>query len=129
MTYQLLFESDADPSEIDNRLESSVQFRTFKNGEIQVQKAEGSITPYNPIDSEKLSVSRAELNDNDVIICKFPSDFTYDEMQMIKMSLDAEFEGHKVLMIMNDLEIMSQSPNEAIDLLEKMIAHIRITAK
>ena len=113
---------------IDNRLESETKFRyKDENGITSSKIVSGYLEPYTPIHPEDYNISKSEVNDNDVIICKFnPESLQPADMQYVHKMMQAEFPNNKVLMIANDLDLLSQNPNEAIALLEKMIAHIRI---
>lgn len=63
---------------------------------------------------------------NSVVIFKFPSDFSYSEMEQVKTYLQAQFSTCTVVGVVNDMELLIQSPEDAIKLLEQMIAHIKI---
>lgn len=75
-----------------------------------------------------IDVNVEEVNPGDVLIVKFPAEMEYEDVVGLRDSLKEEFEGHEVVCICNDLQVMARTPKEAIELLEKMIAHIKIVA-
>ena len=113
---------------IDNRLESETHFRYFdKEGKLVSKSLSGYLEPYNPVDLEDLQISKLEVSDNDVVICKFDADrIESTDIVMLKNTLRAEFPNNKVLLLSDDIDLLSQNPKQAIEMLEKMIAHIRI---
>lgn len=113
---------------VDNRLESKTHFRYFdKAGKLTNSIVSGYLEPFNPINPEDLQVSKLDISDNDVIICKFdPNTIDSAELSFLKQVFDSEFPNNKVLLLANDIDLLSQNPKEAIELLERMIAHIRI---
>ncbi len=117
-----------DNLKIDNRLESETKFRyQDENGVTASKIVSGYIEPYDPIVNGQCSVTKLEVKDNDVIICKFdPNQVTDLSIGHIHKVLREEFHGHKVLLMANDLDLMSDNPDEAINMLERMIAHIKI---
>lgn len=76
---------------------------------------------------ERVEVDRSVVKDNSVIIFKFPSDFSYEEMEQVKTYLQAQFSTCTVIGIVNDMEVLVESPEDAIKLLERMIAHIKVS--
>lgn len=112
---------------VDNRLESEIKFRCKdENGVTSSKIVSGYLEPYRLVQPDDLSVTKSELGDNDVIICKFSTNISPVEVEIAHKQLQHEFEGHKVLMLCDDLDLMIQNPDEAISMLEKMIAHIKI---
>ena len=75
----------------------------------------------------KNTVSKLEVNEHDVLILKFDPDITQEELNGLMNIMHGEFPDNKVLAMTNIMEIMCESPGDAINLLEGMIAHIRVT--
>ena len=112
---------------IDNRLKSETKFRyRDENGVTTSKIVEGYIEPYIPVKPEYFNVSHLDVGKNDVVICKFNPEITAEDLQLANSVLHSEFPDNKVLMIANNLDLLSQDPDSAIKMLEAMIAHIRI---
>lgn len=64
--------------------------------------------------------------DGDVIILKFDPDIYPEELEGMMSALRSEFPDNKVIAITNSMEVLCEQRDEAIDLLQNMIAHISI---
>ena len=73
-----------------------------------------------------IEVIAEKIEKDDVLIAKFPADLHADEIMQLHDMLALEFPDNKVLCMVNDIEVMKQSREDAISLLERMLAHIRI---
>ena len=73
-----------------------------------------------------IEVVAEKVEKDDVLIAKFPAGLHADEIMQLHDMLALEFPENKVLCMVNDIEVMKQSRQDAIELLERMLAHIRI---
>lgn len=100
---------------------------TFEHGERHVSCFPNNIYPYIPIHLEDFSISKSDINVDSVVIAKFNSDtMKAYELSVLKSELHNLFPANKVLFIANDIDFLVQERDEAIEMLNKMIAHIQI---
>ena len=74
----------------------------------------------------KTIVSALEVHDKDVVIFKFDPDMDAETLQACSDTLNEVFTDNQVVGITSDIDVLIQSPKEAIDMLEKMIAKIKL---
>lgn len=65
---------------------------------------------------------------DDVILLRYHSDIDPENVQISVDALKDEFPDNKVLAITDDMDLLVANPEQAIDLLERMIGHIKVTA-
>ena len=75
---------------------------------------------------DNATLSTLEVKEGDVVLFKFDPDIDATTLQYCHNTLTAFFENNQVLGITSDIDVLIQSPNEAIDMLEKMIAKIKL---
>lgn len=130
MKYYVSFEVD-DSVIVDPRLAAITYTQVNQDGSRVTKEAVSDrIDIVQPITQDMLDVVTQDIKDEDIILFRFPleSGVAYgDEIEAIRQVLAAEFPGHKVLGLCNDVDLYSASPDDAIELLNKMIAHIKIT--
>ena len=100
---------------------------TFEHGERHVSCFPGNIYPYIPLHLEDFNISKSDINVSSVVIAKFnPETMNAYELSILKSELHNIFPANKVLFIANDIEFLVQERDAAIEMLNKMIAHIQI---
>ena len=127
MKNHIVFESN-DNEIIDNRLESTTTYLSLdtETKEFTQKEVKGYVEPYT-IDKITTSDMKAfTVNKDDVILFKYSDDMTGDEIVQVRDALQAEFPDNKVLGLTDNVELLVQSGQEAVDMLNKMIAHIKI---
>jgi len=71
-------------------------------------------------------ISTMTVKENDVIVFKFASDFKAEEANNVLETLQEAFPNNQILGMVDDVELLVNSPAEAIDMFEKMIAKIKL---
>lgn len=100
---------------------------TFEHGERHVSCLPGNIYPYIPLNLEDFNISKSDINVNSVVVAKFnPDTMNAYELSVLKSELNNMFPANKVLLIANDIDFLVQERDAAIEMLNKMIAHIQI---
>ena len=59
---------------------------------------------------------------------KYPDDTLPEDARLMSDILKAEFPNNKVLGITKNVDLLVENVDEAVAMLEKMIAHIKVTA-
>lgn len=82
--------------------------------------------PYADITPESFGIDIADIAKDDIIIFKYPSDISVEDVQFVKVFLQAEFPNNKVIGITSDVDFLIENADEAVAMLQKMIAHIQL---
>ena len=129
MRYYVVFDVPDDEI-VDPRLAAVNYTQVLESGgRVSKCAASTDVRVIEPLTSDVIDVVKHEIKEDDVILFRFPADqFVYEDIEAIRQGLLAEFPGHKVLGLAQDTDIFSASTQDAIDLLNKMIAHIKITS-
>lgn len=74
-----------------------------------------------------VDLSALQVNEDDVIVFKFPQDSSYDceDLQTYQDSLIRMFPNHAIIGMPSDLGVESKSPEEVISMMETIIAKLR----
>ena len=115
-----------DGENIDSRPITEVNYLSIdESGQVTPKTAVAAVTPF--WDMSGISLEKFDPAEADVIMFRYNPDevFPEDAMQ-IRDILKNEFPNNKVIGLTNDIELLCQNPNEAIDMLNRMIAHIKI---
>lgn len=113
---------------IDQRLPAKISYLS-KPGHLpapQHREAEGYITPYILVDKEDVEMLAVQLEEEDVVIFRYPSSTDPSDATLIKDILKSEFPNNKVLGLTQDIDLLIENASDAVDMLEKMIAHIKV---
>lgn len=80
------------------------------------------------INTEDISdhISTLQVNPGDVVLFRFGPDMLPKDLQPIYDSLTSAFPDNQVIGLAKDIDVLIQSPKEAIDMLEKMITKIKL---
>ena len=113
---------------IDSRLSAQVSYMAKDSTGLCKKEVEGYLEKYVVIDKSKIEALATNVKEDDVILFKYPSDTEPDDVMLIKDVLRSEFPDNKVLGLTSDVELLIQNADEAVELLENMIAHIKITS-
>ena len=77
-------------------------------------------------DCFKANVATLTVEPDDVLMLKFDPDILPPELETMMNILRAEFPNNKVLGITSNMDILCEQRDDAIALLEGMLAHIKI---
>ena len=73
-----------------------------------------------------INVETLRAEPDDVIFLKFDPEIDPEDLQESMYAVRDAFPDNEVLGICNNMDVLSQNPKESIEMLEKMIAHIKI---
>lgn len=129
LVHAVLDISEEELANIDSRMSPRLSYLTKPDPSSpqNLVNTDVEIVPYTSIDPQSIELVSQSINEGDVILFKFPEGLA-DDAVYIKDVLQAEFPDHKVIGLTNDIDLFIQNADEAVDMLEKMIAHIKVTA-
>ena len=94
-----------------------------------VDKVESMLTSLDEDDNiSVIDTDSVTIGKEDVLIFKYSIDLDMEEVEQIRRIINIEFPNNKVLGLCDDIKLLEQNPKEAIDMLSKMIAHIKIVS-
>lgn len=111
---------------IDNRLPANLSYMIQHDGSVSAKTAECQLSPFCPISPDKIDVAKVNLKDDDVILFRYPIDTDPADASLMKDILKSEFPNNKVLGITSNVELLIENADDAIAMLEQMIAHIKV---
>lgn len=117
-----------DEEGIDNRLPATVQYIGYKESGLCKKTVEGFLEPLRELINEDIEMLTTKIQDGDVILFKYPWNVDPEDAVLIQNILQAEFPEHKVLGFTKDVDLLVENVDEAVAMLEKMIAHIKISS-
>ena len=115
-----------DDTVIDNRLPAQIRFNTYTEEGLVNQVKEGYLSPLREDVLGKFDIESIDVGSDSVIIVRYPDDCSPEEINMMISMLKLEIPDHVVLGITKDLGLLVKNSKEAVDLLEKMIAHVKV---
>ena len=71
-------------------------------------------------------ISTLHVNPNDVVLYKFDPYIFPEDLKAIDDAVNSAFPDNQVIGLVKDIDVLVQSPEEAIDMLEKMLAKIKL---
>ncbi len=118
-----------DDTVIDNRLPAQVSYNAFECDGVVGHKVEGFLEPVRNLLSEEFKAAVEDVKDGQVILFKYPADVSsaFDVQSTLNL-LKAEFPNNKVLGIANDVELLIQDADNAVNMLNQMIAHVKLAS-
>lgn len=116
-----------DDTVIDDRLPAQVSYNAFESDGVVGHKVEGFLEPVCNLLNEDFKAAVEDVKDGQVILFKYPADVSsaFDVQSTLNL-LKAEFPNNKVLGIANDVELLVQDADNAVNMLNQMIAHIKL---
>ncbi len=113
---------------IDGRLDCTINYMSVSPGEeaVTAKTATGQLEPHIVLSDDAVELVHEHIEDGDVIMFRFGDELLPDDLMMIKEMLSVEFPNNKVVGLTKDVDALISSPKEAIEMLEKMIAKIKI---
>lgn len=117
-----------DDTVIDNRLPAKVSYMSYESDGVVSKQAEGYLEPLRELIKEGAEMIAVKLQEGDVILFKYPDDTPPEDARLMSDILKAEFPNNKVLGITKNVDLLVENVDEAVAMLEKMIAHIKVTA-
>ena len=115
-----------DDTVIDDRLPAKVSYMSYEPDGVVSKQAEGYLEPLRELVKEGVEMIAVKLQEGDVILFKYPDDTPPEDARLMSDILKAEFPNNKVLGITKNLLV--ENVDEAVAMLEKMIAHIKISS-
>lgn len=117
-----------DDTVIDPRPVSEVKYLTINEDKVEPKVASATVTPILS-DLSSVSVEKIQPKEGDVIFFRYSSaDVTPEDAIQIRDVLKSEFPNNKVLGLTSDVQLLCENREEAIDMLNRMIAHIKIVS-
>lgn len=117
-----------DDTVIDNRLPAKVSYMSYESDGIVNKQAEGYLEPLRELIKEDAEMIAVKLQEGDVILFKYPDDTLPEDASLVSDILKTEFPNNKVIGINKNLDLLVENADEAVAMLEKMIAHIKIVS-
>lgn len=115
-----------DGTVIDNRLPAQIIFNTYTEGGLVTQAKEGYLSPFREDVLSRFEIESMDVGSESVIIVRYPDDCSPEEINMMISTLKLEIPDHVVLGITKELGLLVENSKEAIDMLERMIAHVKV---
>lgn len=115
-----------DDTVIDNRLPAQIRFNTYSEEGLVNQVREGYLSPLREDVLGKFDIESIDIRSDSVIVVRYPDGCSPEEINMMISTLKLEIPDHVVLGITKDLGLLVKNSREAIDLLERMIAHVKV---
>lgn len=78
------------------------------------------------MDDAKIDIKSLEVTDSSVLLVRYDSTASLEDVQESIDLLKEEFPNNKVLAITNDMELLESNADDAVAMLERMIAHIKL---
>ena len=130
LVHALLDISEDELANIDDRMSPRLSYLTKPNSSSSqnLVNHEVEIKCYNLVDPKSIEIVAQSVDNGDVILFKYPSDVYPEDALLIKDILQAEFPEHKVVGLTKDVDLLVENADEAVAMLEKMIAHIKISS-
>ena len=118
-----------DGTVIDDRLPAQVSYNAFEEDGVCGHNVEGFLEPVPNLLSEDFKATVEDVKEGQVILFKYPADVSsaFDVQSTLNL-LKAEFPNNKVLGIANDVELLIQDADNAVNMLNQMIAHIKLAS-
>lgn len=117
-----------DGTVVDNRLPAKVSYMSYEPDGVVGKQAEGYLQPFRELLKEDIEMLATKIQDGEVILFKYPDDTYPEDARLMSDILKAEFPNNKVLGITKDVDLLVENADEAVAMLERMIAHIKVTA-
>lgn len=118
MIVQCLFEvpdnEDIDPDKV---------FVTYSQGD-EEKKVPCKI--FDPEVAKTFNLNQLSPEKGNVLVLRYPSDTHPDDVNAYVQALKLLFKDQKVLALADDMKLFEQHPTESLNLLNQMIAHIKI---
>lgn len=116
-----------DDQVIDNRLPAKVSYVAFDSGGMATNHVEGYLEPLNAVLDESIRIVSTKIEPESVILFRYDDEVVSPEDAMlVKDILKSEFPDNKVLGLTSNVDFLIDNADAAVDMLEKMIAHIKV---
>lgn len=116
-----------DDEVIDSRLPAKISYMAYNEAEGVVGKEiDGYLEPYAVIDKETIELMAPSVEEDAVVIFRYPADTDPSDAVLMKDTLKSEFPNNKVLGLTQDVDFLIENADDAVAMLEKMIAHIKV---
>lgn len=117
-----------DDEVIDNRLPATISYMSYQGEGLPKKEAvEGYLEPLNSMLDECIRTVTTKVDPESVIVFRYDDEVVSPEDAMlVKDILKSEFPDNKVLGLTCNIEFLVENADAAVDMLEKMIAHIKV---
>lgn len=117
-----------DDEVIDNRLPAVVSFLSnTEDGSLRKNDIEGYLEPLNAMLDESIRIVTPKIEPDSVILFRYDDEVVDPEDAMlVKDILKSEFPDNKVLGLTSNVDFLVENAADAVAMLEKMIAHIKV---
>ena len=117
-----------DDEVIDSRLPASISYMSYQGKGLSKKEAvEGYLEPLNYVLDESIRIVSTKVEPESVILFRYDDEVVSpEEAMLVKDILKSEFPDNKVLGLTSDIDFLVENADAAVDMLEKMIAHIKV---
>ena len=117
-----------DDEVVDNRLPATVSYMSYQGEGLSKKEAvEGYLEPLNAVLGSSIEAIATQVDENRVILFRYDDEvISPEDAMLIKDILKSEFPDNKVLGLTSNVDFLVENADAAIDMLEKMIAHIKV---
>lgn len=112
---------------VDNRLPATISFMCDTDEGPSRLEMEGYLEPLNEMLGESLDIKTINVAEDEVIIFRYDQEsVSPDDALLVRDMLQVEFPDNKVLGLTSDIDFLIENADAAVQMLEKMIAHIKV---
>lgn len=113
---------------IDGRLPASISYMSYQGeGLSKKEDVEGYLEPLNAVLDQSIRIISTKIEPESVILFRYDDEVVDPEDAMlIKDILKSEFPDNKVLGLTSNVDFLIENAADAVAMLEKMIAHIKV---
>lgn len=117
-----------DDQVIDHRLPATISYMAYEGEGLSRKEAvEGYLQPLNHVLDESIRIVSTKIDSESVILFRYDDELiTPEDAMLIKDILKSEFPDNKVLGLTSNIDFLVENADAAVDMLEKMIAHIKV---
>lgn len=117
-----------DDEVVDNRLPAVVSFLSnTSDGSLRKNDIEGYLEPLNKMLGESLDIKTIKVAEDEVIIFRYDQESVKPEdAVLVRDMLQVAFPNNKILGLTSDIDFLIENADAAVQMLEKMIAHIKV---
>lgn len=117
-----------DDEVVDNRLPATVSYMSYQGEGLSKKEAvEGYLEPLNAVLGSSIEAIATQVDENKVILFRYDDEvISPEDAMLVKDILKSEFPDNRVLGLTSNVDFLVENADAAVDMLEKMIAHIKV---